>query len=886
MVINIPKLFRDKSKNPLTWKTILYIILFSSFFTIIASTFQLLQYYQEDVKLIHARMTLIQQSYLDSLSTSLWEVDKEQIITQLKGILSLNDIQFVSLQERTNELSFSMGEKSTKNIITQQFPLQHTLSESEKVFLGTLVVSATLEHVYQRTLDKLLLILGTQTVKTFFVVFGIFYIIHSLLTRHLITISQYAASIKLNSLDKPLILNRKLSENDQQDELDQVVNASNEMRLGLRQEIAEREQIETELRDSRNLFIAIFEQAAVGVAMSDSKTGGFHRINKRYCDIVGYSHEEMTATNYMQLTHPDDLQTDLDNMKQLVDAKIDSFSMEKRYFHKDGSIVWVNLTVSPMWDKGGRPDFHIAVIENITDRKQAAENKRASRAYLDKILNNIGDPVFVKDGQHRFTLVNDAFCSTLGLPRVEIIGKTLSENLPPNEQDHFLEIDRQVLTDGKENLCEELLTVKSGETLTVVTKKTRYVDENGDKFLIGVIRDITERKQAEKEYEKLAAQLNQAQKMEAIGTLAGGIAHDFNNILGAIIGYTEMARDDSPKGSTVANDLDKVLESSVRAVDLVKQILAFSRQSDIEFQYIQPASIVKEAINMLRPSLPATIKIIEDVDSATGHIFADPSQFSQIVMNLCTNAFHAMEEKGGRLSLSLREVALNNEDLMHEQTVTAGTFVQLSICDSGPGMTEEVKNKIFNPYFTTKEIGKGTGMGLSIVHGIVKGYGGFITCNSELGKGTDFQLFFPVLERAALHETEEVKNIPTGKERVLFIDDEEILAEMGKHMLERLGYHVTVRKSSLEALETFQNQPDQFDVVITDQTMPGMTGVDLARRMLQIRPDIPIILCTGYSSIISEEKAKSFGIREFALKPVGKSDIAMLIRKVLNGNQA
>ncbi len=396
-------------------------------------------------------------------------------------------------------------------------------------------------------------------------------------------------------------------------------------------------------------------------------------------------------------------------------------------------------------------------------------------------------------------------------------------------------------------------------------------------------RFISQRKMAERDRKNLEERLQQAQKMEAIGTLAGGIAHDFNNILGAILGYTEMAKDDSPQGSTIAKDLDKVLEAGIRAKGLVQQILAFSRQADTERIPLQPASLVKEVIKMLRPSLPTTIEIIQDIDPETSLIFADQTQIHQILMNLCTNAFHAMEKTGGRLDISLKETTLSSEDLVHEPGVEAGTFVKLSICDSGPGIAPEIKNKIFDPYFTTKETGKGTGMGLSLVHGIVKGYGGFISLYSELGEGTAFHVFLPVIKKEVLPEKETVAQIPIGKERVLFIDDEEILAEMGKDMLERLGYDVTVRNSSLAALETFQNQPDQFDVIITDQTMPGMTGADLARRMMQIRPDIPIILCTGYSTLISEEKAKSMGIREFALKPLAKRDLAQLLRKVLDG---
>jgi CheY-like chemotaxis protein len=241
-----------------------------------------------------------------------------------------------------------------------------------------------------------------------------------------------------------------------------------------------------------------------------------------------------------------------------------------------------------------------------------------------------------------------------------------------------------------------------------------------------------------------------------------------------------------------------------------------------------------------------------------------------------------MEETGGKLDISLKEVTLSSEDLVREPNIEPGAFVQLSVCDSGPGITPDIKAKIFDPYFTTKEAGKGTGMGLAIVHGIVKNYGGFISLYSEFGKGTAFHVFLPVLEKEVLSEIKVVKQVPVGRDRILFIDDEEILAEMGKDMLERLGYHVTVRSNSIKALETFQNQPDQFDLIITDQTMPGMTGADMARRMIQIRPDIPIILCTGYSTIISEEKAKSIGIKEFALKPLSKKAIAVLIRKVLD----
>jgi CheY-like chemotaxis protein len=334
-------------------------------------------------------------------------------------------------------------------------------------------------------------------------------------------------------------------------------------------------------------------------------------------------------------------------------------------------------------------------------------------------------------------------------------------------------------------------------------------------------------------------------------------------------------------------DIDQVVKASIRAKDLVKQILAFSRQAESDRIPLQPAIIIKEALKLLRASLPTTIAIQHDIDQEAGPLFADPTQLHQIIVNLCTNAFHAMEEKGGVLTISLHNRILTAENLIHEPHVLPGRFVQLSIGDSGPGIAPEIQKKIFDPYFTTKEVGKGTGMGLAIVHGIVRSYNGFIACVSTLGEGTVFQVLLPIAED---HSGNFVASAPPdisqlGNERILLIDDEEILAEMGKTMLERLGYFVTVRRNSLEALDTFQSQPDQFDLVITDQTMPSMTGIDMARRMLQIRPGMPIILCTGYSSLISEDKAKSYGIKGFAMKPLSKKDIAQLIREVLDGKK-
>lgn len=394
-------------------------------------------------------------------------------------------------------------------------------------------------------------------------------------------------------------------------------------------------------------------------------------------------------------------------------------------------------------------------------------------------------------------------------------------------------------------------------------------------------QELEAHKRAEEEKEKLQAQLNQTQKLEAIGVLAGGIAHDFNNILGAIMGFTELAQLNIPPDSQVAQDLSAVLVSTHRATDLVKQILTFSRQSTVDRIPLTLQPLVKESLKMLRSSLPSTIAIQEDIDPQCRAVLADPTQIHQIVMNLGTNAFQAMEKTGGILSVGLHSTSMNSVTSLNGQQITPGDYVELTVSDSGTGIGADIIDKIFDPYFTTKEVGKGTGLGLSITHGIIKSYDGAITVESTVGQGTTVHVYFPAIQEEEKIDEESLE-CPRGSERILFVDDEELLVQMGKMMLEQLGYTVTAHIHSTEALEAFRNEPAQFDLVITDLTMPGLTGVELAQRMLEIRPDIPIILCTGFNQLIDEKSAKAIGIKEFCLKPFTMSSIGQLIRKVFD----
>jgi len=385
---------------------------------------------------------------------------------------------------------------------------------------------------------------------------------------------------------------------------------------------------------------------------------------------------------------------------------------------------------------------------------------------------------------------------------------------------------------------------------------------------------------------ELETQLRQVQKMEAIGTLAGGIAHDFNNILAAIMGYTEMALYDVPEGSSGRRNLEQVLKAGYRGKDLVKQIITFSRRRDEERRPMRISPIVKEALKLLRASLPTTLDIRQNIKTQPGMVLADPTQIHQVLMNLISNAAYAMREKGGVLEVSLTDVDINPDGAAPSHPdLQPGPYLKLTVGDTGCGIEHAIMERIFDPFFTTKKPGEGTGMGLAVVHGIVKSYGGAIVVDSEPGKGSTFSVFFPRIEGHLLPEVDSDAPLPTGNEHILFVDDEEDLVDMVQQMLERLGYSVVAKTNSLEALEMFKVQPDQFDLVVTDQTMPHMAGVDLAKELMRIRPRIPIILSTGFSEVISAEEAKALGIQAFLMKPFATRVLAETIRRVLDSTK-
>jgi len=522
------------------------------------------------------------------------------------------------------------------------------------------------------------------------------------------------------------------------------------------------------------------------------------------------------------------------------------------------------------------------LLNEVAKRKQSAERLKESEERFRILYEHAPDPFYINTLDGTFVDGNRAAEKMLGYKREDLIGKNLLDIGALSEADlHRAAVLLQKNQNGAPTGPDEFKLFGKNGLPAYAEISTHPVTIGGEKLVIGIARDISDRKQAEAEATRLKTQLLQAQKMEAIGTLAGGIAHDFNNILSAVIGYSEMALSKATAGDELQDDIREILSAGHRAKNLVKQILTFSRRTEQEAQPVQVKLIASEVVKLLKASLPATIEIRQMLASDKA-VLADPTQIHQVLMNLCTNAGYAMRKTGGTLGVRLTDVRVEPEFIDEHPELEPGPYLKLTISDTGQGMSAHIMERIFEPYFTTRLKGGGTGLGLAVVHGIVKDHGGTISVSSKPGRGTSFRVYLPVIERKARPEIRTDVSLRFGNEHVLFVDDEKPLVDLGRQMLEKCGYKVTARTSSVEAFELFKNQADKFHLVITDLTMPNMTGKELAKAVLRVRPEIPIILCTGFSEMISPESAKAFGIRSYLMKPVTISDLAGTVREVLD----
>ena len=533
-------------------------------------------------------------------------------------------------------------------------------------------------------------------------------------------------------------------------------------------------------------------------------------------------------------------------------------------------------------DSKGNVVGAIESIRDITERKRVEEARVLAEEKYRSIFENAIEGIFQTDLGGRILSANPAFARIVGYDSPEGVSSAITDvstqlYVDPERRSELL---RQIHRFEKVQEFETRFYRKDGSIAYISLNARAVRGPTGEiAFLEGTVQDITDRK-------ALESRLLQAQKMEAIGTLAGGIAHDFNNILAAIMGYTEMTRNKLTNRHDLQIYLDQVLKSCDRAKNLVAQILTFSRKSDQKIRPVDMGPLVNEALKMLRATLPSTIEISVKLQPDICAVLAEPTHLHQVIVNLCTNAAHAMRDKGGVLDVGLEKIEVTPQTALLQKDLRPGPYVLLTVSDTGSGIPPGILERIFDPFFTTKQRGEGTGLGLSVVYGIVKGCGGIITVQSEMGGGSVFRVFLPAIAHELESEADSLEPDAAGSERILFVDDEDTLVKMAYESLNELGYRVLATTSSEKALDLFRSQPYSFDLVITDMTMPGMTGASLAVELMKIRPDIPVILCTGFSELITEEQAKSMGIREFILKPISFREIARLIRRIFSPSQA
>ncbi|MGB5748445.1 MAG: PAS domain-containing protein [Desulfobacterales bacterium] len=647
-------------------------------------------------------------------------------------------------------------------------------------------------------------------------------------------------------------------------------------------DITERKQIEEELKRSEERYQLISELTSdYSYAYRVQPDGELilEWVTDALPRLAGFTREEIRSRGgWESLIFPEDMPIPLGQLKSLFSNQ--SKAVEYRITDKAGNIRWMRDIAKPIWDeKENRLKQIYGAVQEFTEQKEAEEALRSSHERFLTVMDSLDATIYVADMEtYEILFMNKHMVASFGR---DLTGE-ICWDVFRNEAGPCSHCTNDRLIDAKGEPTDVCVWQgKNPITGKWYINYDRAIKWDDDRLVhLQIASDITHLKALEKERMQYEENLQKAQKLEAIGTLAGGIAHDFNNILSAIIGYTELSLNDVEKESTLYQNLQEVFRAGGRAKDLVKQILTFSRQNEQELKPVQIKLISKEAIKFLRASLPTTIEIHQEIESDS-LVMADPTQIHQILMNLCTNAGHAMREKGGVLEVKLKNVKFGEDLAAEHPELKPGPYLELAISDTGHGISAHILDRIFDPFFTTKEKSEGTGMGLSVVHGIVGSHGGKVIVSSEPGKGSTFKIYLPTVERDEAPQPIAEEPIATGTERILFVDDEPSLVKIGKQMLESLGYKVTGRTSSIEALELFKAKAHSFDLVITDMTMPNMTGDELARELIRINPEISVILCTGYSTRINQQKAAAMGIRALVSKPVLRRDIAETIRDVL-----
>ncbi|MDJ0781670.1 MAG: PAS domain S-box protein [Desulfosarcinaceae bacterium] len=645
----------------------------------------------------------------------------------------------------------------------------------------------------------------------------------------------------------------------------------------LRMEIDERRRTAEALKDSDEKFGKAFQASPMALIIRDEDTGKVVDVNDKFLSLLGYSEEMVIGNTTLGLgMWADPAEREAFLMLFSKGERVKNFRCR---FRRSNGQFGVGLISAERIHLKGRA-FMLAILNDVSELEEIKASEQESRQRMAAVFAAAATSIVIIDAEaHTIVDANPAALELLGLSAETVVGSPCHQFICP-------QFDGQCPMEMEGRLAEQAtgreqeITNVDGEKIPVLRKTVRTTIHGRPHYITSIV-NLSSLKEAESERKTLEARLHQSQRLEAIGTLAGGIAHDFNNMLASIMGFTELSIDDAQSNPDLVANLQEVLNAGRRAKDLIQQILAFSRERDQDFRPMAMRPVINEALKLLRASLPTTIEIQTDLEKIDP-IKGDPTQIHQVLMNLATNAGHSMRTTGGLLHVRLSQRRLEREFLRRHPDLPPGQYALLEVADTGTGMTTAVVERIYDPFFTTKDKSEGTGLGLSVVHGIIKTHQGAITVESKPGEGTTFRIYLPTIQQKARKEAASAPVCPTGTEHILVVDDEPQVLKMCASALERLGYQVTARGNPSDALRLFCLQPQAFDLLLTDMTMPGFTGDKLAGEVHRYRGDLPVILFTGFSESLSEEIRRQAGIHTVLSKPILRHQLAVAVRQTLD----
>jgi len=826
----------------------------------------------------------IEIAFEEGLAVGLWDLDEKALKASVKGMLKIPTIVgiiiinaektpivvggIVTKQKRSGNVGLHVslsglsddektihGDEPYKfELFEHHFPIIYN-DKDRNILLGHVTIFSNSSVIYRRMKVELVMVAVSVGLTLLVFFLSLLWTVNRYLRRPLGILTKATASISLDNLGEFSVDTGASGH----DEIKQLAQTMTSMVGDLHDSVLKQ-------KKSEELYRSLFEDNP-SMYFKINEDGIVLSVNQFGAEQLGYTVDKLVGKSVLEVFYPDDRDAVQQCLANCLENPGQVAYWEFRKIRNDGSLMWVKENARVVVETDGTR-VALIVCDDITDRKGAELALRKSEKKYRTLFEKTSDAIFIVDAKTgRYIDANESALKLTRRNRSELYQLTTLDVSPGGADKRLQKLDK---TKTIQDLGQTVYVRPDGEQRIT---KLNAINFGEDTFIV-IARDITEEL-------KLNERLMQSQKMEAIGTLAGGIAHDFNNILSAIIGYSELSLSKLEPGTWIHENLSKVLKAGERASTLVKQILTFSRQSEREVLPVQIELVVKEVIKFIRATLPTTIEIRQNMkDNPT--VMADLTQVHQIIMNLCTNAGHSMEDKGGTLEIGLESLELDSKFMESHPGLQPGKHVKLTVGDTGTGIPPEKLDLIFDPYFTTKEKGKGTGLGLATVHGIVKSHGGAITVESQVGKGTTFEVYLPLAVDSSETKKDSETQLISGKDQILLVDDEPDIIEVGKEILEKLGYTVTATDKADKALEIFANQPDRFDLVISDMTMPKMTGDKLAGELMKIRSDIPILLCTGFSEQMSEERAASLGIKGYLMKPVTLKSLSHGVRKVLD----